>query len=138
MAFTMDNLRKNIIIITLGVSATAAAQINSVTTDGYVARAEAMTATANWQGALDQLNLGHATSEEAVWLKANDELYSGHIDRARQLLRGYLAAWPASVRRTEAFVALCDCDFYQGLYELALHELQNSLLPHDARTRPSS
>ena len=120
MAFTMDNLRKNIIIITLGVSATAAAQINNVTTDGYVARAEAMTATANWQGALDQLNLGHATSEEAIWLKANDELYSGHIDRARQLLRDYLAAWPASVRRTEAFVALCDCDFYQGLYELAL------------------
>ncbi len=120
MAITMDNLRNKILILVLGVSATAVAQINSVTTEGYVARAAAMSAAGNNQGALDQLTLGDADTQESVWLRANSELYSGRIDLARTLLSKYLAKWPASVRRTEAFIALCDCDFYQGKYEDAL------------------
>lgn len=130
----MDNLRKKIIVLALGVSATAGAQINGLTADSYVARAAAMAATGNNQGAIDQLRLSHADSEEAVWLRANSELRSGRIDAARALFERYVENWPASVRRTEAYIALCDCDFYEGKYEEALRgydKVRSSALDRD-------
>ncbi|MCM1020632.1 MAG: tetratricopeptide repeat protein [Muribaculum sp.] len=96
------------------------AQVNTPAGSGYASRAELMEHTGNYQGALDQLMLGNAEGEDAVWLKAQSNMQMGRIDRARNELRCYLATWPASAKRTEAFIALCDCDFYQGEYKKAL------------------
>ncbi len=106
--------------------ASAGAQINSASPDGYLERGLKMYQDRNFQGALDQLNhlMKMKASPEEIrecqYYIGMSLLQSGDISRARKEFNRYMTEYAASERRIDVMMALADCDFYEGDYAKAL------------------
>lgn len=126
------NIRNLLIYMALGCGAMVqsttaygqAAAVNSPNSDGYLSRARAMFADRNYVGCLDQLQVMNrrfptaAEIEEGARLRALASLHTGDKD-ALNLLKKFLADYPASPYRAEISAAVGDYYFGRGAYSEA-------------------
>lgn len=119
-------MKNHILAALLALSvASATAQLNAPTDEGAMARAEAMAAEANYQGALDRLQLIDGSVSEtmrrdvaykrALWLYRLGR-YADSADAFRLFGREY----PDDSRFYLAQKGIADCLYAQGLYGAAL------------------
>lgn len=128
-------MKRRIVISALVAAATlsgarAAAQVNSSSAAGYMARGVAMYHDKNYEGCLDQLvqvrNLDPVTAqqEEALYYLAMATLYCGD-DEALDLLNNFMRRYPQSHLYGDVVVATGDYYFTRGSYAEALQAYQS-------------
>ncbi len=92
------------------------AQINSPSTDGYIARGNEMFDDHNYQGCLDQLThidrsaLTASEREQIDWLVAQSQ-FAIHGKGSRAHFVAFMSMYPYSLRRYEALMRIGDCLF---------------------------
>lgn len=131
------NYRYLLTLLAAAVFAPMSAQINSPSTDGYIARGTEMYDNQNYQGCLDQLThldrsaLTDAERESIDWLVAQSE-FAIHGSRARHHFIAFLSMYPYSLLRYEALMKIGDC-----LFESDYAEALKTYYLVDARTLTS-
>lgn len=100
----------------------ATAQINSTTTDGYMARGLAMLSSGNYNGCIDQLGhvdrstLSAAELEQVDWALAEAAFGNGGASALPHFKR-FLAVYPYSQLRAQAQMRVGDCLFTRSYPE---------------------
>lgn len=103
-------------VLLAAASVSAAAQVTSPTTAGYLSRAESMLAAGNYSGCLDQLRALQGlddADEQVAWLRIRAMSVADPTAAVGQI-RSYLARYEASEHRTEAIMLLADCMMRNG------------------------
>ncbi|MDE6534801.1 MAG: tetratricopeptide repeat protein [Muribaculaceae bacterium] len=122
-----------------GIGISAAAQVNSPQSGGYIERAALMLADGNYIGCIDQckaaMKSGSPEREKLMWLQAVASYKAGLTD-AGSLLTTFCQQYPHSPKREPARLMLASLPFFQGNYSLALRQLNqishNALEPAQA------
>lgn len=125
MSKTLRKAAQALAAIALAAGAqSAAAQINSPTPEGRVARGVEMYDNHNYNGCLDQLSTVDRTAlsaderERVDWLVAKAQL-AVNGSAARPYFVAFLSQYPYSLRRNEALMCIGDC-LYDDSYAEAL------------------
>lgn len=125
-------------LVGLVVAFGAAAQINSPTASGHIARSEAYIAQDNYQAALDQLRtvdvdgLPDELVQKTMLLRAEALYGSGEYGLAQMAFAEYADKYPYAIDRESAVCRVADCVYAVGDYARAL-ELYSRVRP-DALT----